>query len=160
MNNKYFILVLILVSVFSTAQDRVEEQAIANALDKFHQAAAKADAQEYLGSLTNDAIFLGTDSTERWTKEQFSAYVLPRFKKGRGWLYVARERNITLLENSSIAFFDEILENDSYGRCRGSGILIKTNQGWKISQYNLSVSVPNNVADKVIEQIKQYRLEK
>mgnify|MGYP000653840822 CR=1 FL=1 len=151
---------LIFVSFFSIAQSMKEEQAINKVLDQFHQAAANANAQVYLGSLTDDAIFLGTDASERWTKEQFTAFVLPYFNQDKGWLYLAKERNISLLNQSSVAFFDEVLENSNYGLCRGSGVLVLTSEGWKISQYSLSILVPNGVANQVTEQIKHYHQQK
>jgi len=156
MTNKYLFLALMLMSFYSVAQAKAEEQAIAKSLDQFHHAAAQANAQVYLDLLTPDAIFLGTDAAERWTKKQFTDFVLPHFNQGNGWLYLVKERNISLVENTNVAFFDEVLENHKYGYCRGSGVLIKTEQGWKISQYNLSFLVPNDVAKKVVQQIKGY----
>jgi len=114
----------------------------------------------YLNSLTDDAIFLGTDASERWTKQQFTAFVLPYFDQGKGWLYVAKDRNINILKQNSVAFFDEVLENSKYGYCRGSGVLIQTKQGWKISQYSLSILVPNGVAVQITEKIKNYEQQK
>jgi len=148
------------MSFFSIAQGEKKEQEITKVLDIFHQAAAQANAQVYLNLLTDDAIFLGTDASERWNKKQFTDFVLPNFDNGNGWLYVAKERNISLLENHTAAFFDEILENDKYGRCRGTGVVIQTDQGWGISQYSLSVMVPNGIAKKVVDEIKNYEQKK
>lgn len=159
MIHRYLYLALMLVCLSFTAHASDEEHLINKTLDKFHQAAAQANAQEYLNLLTEDAVFLGTDASERWTKEQFTAFVLPYFDQGKGWLYVAKERNISLLENDSIAFFDEILANKNYGLCRGTGVLIKTKQGWKISQYSLSIMIPNGVATTVVKQINNYELQ-
>jgi len=145
-----------LMSFSPVAQSENKAQEIAKVLDIFHQAAAQANAQEYLNLLADDAIFLGTDASERWNKKQFTAFVLPHFDKGNGWLYVVKERNISLLESNTTAFFDETLENDNYGRCRGSGVVIMTDEGWKISQYSLSVMVPNDIAKKVVGEIKSY----
>jgi len=158
--SKYLWIILTCVSFFSVAQSAKEEQAINKVLDQFHQAAANANAKVYLNSLTDDAIFLGTDASERWTKQQFTAFVLPYFDQGKGWLYVAKDRNISILKQGSVAFFDEVLENSKYGYCRGSGVLIQTNQGWKISQYSLSILVPNGVAVQVTEKIKNYEQQK
>ncbi len=160
MAKKYLWIVLIMMSFSLSAQEVDSEQAISRVIDAFHQAAAKADAKQYLNLLSNDAIFLGTDGSERWNKKQFTDFVLPYFNQGKGWLYLVKDRNISLLKDSSVAFFDEILENKNYGYCRGSGVLIKTNQGWKISQYSLSILVPNDIADRVIEQIKHYEQQK
>ncbi len=163
MPHKYLLLVLMLASFFTLAHKNDEhktiEQAITQSLDQFHHAAAEANASVYLGLLTSDAIFLGTDASERWTKKQFTEFVLPHFNQGNGWLYQVKERNISLIKHSKVAFFDEILENQKYGFCRGSGVLIQTEQGWKISQYNLSFLVPNGVAKTVVEQIKHFKQE-
>lgn len=123
-------------------------------LDSFHQAATDADYIRYFSLLADDAVFLGTDSTERWTKKQFSAYVKPYFSKGKGWRYVSNKRNISIVDSHpNIAFFDELLLNDNYGLCRGTGVLIKSGGDWKILQYNLSVTVPNSVAKQVVNLI-------
>ena len=156
MAKKYLWILFLLMSFTSSAQEAHIEGEINKVLDSFHQAAANAKAEQYLTLLTDDAIFLGTDANERWNKKQFTDFVLPYFNQGKGWLYVAKERNISLLEGNSVAFFDEILENKNYGNCRGSGVLVKTVQGWKISQYSLSLLVPNDVAKKVVEQIRHY----
>ncbi|MFT5815593.1 MAG: hypothetical protein ACI9VT_003367 [Psychroserpens sp.] len=126
-------------------------------LDSFHQAASDANFEKYINSLAQDAIYLGTDSGERWNKKEFSAFVKPYFSQGKGWLYLPIKRHITPTQARNIVFFDELLENKNYGRCRGSGLLINTPQGWKILQYNLSIPVPNAIALEVVETIKGYR---
>ncbi len=146
------ILGFIFFSCFVTANSELDK-----VLDSFHQAAAEANYEEYLGLLAQDAIYLGTDSSERWNKSEFAAFVKPYFSQGRGWLYTPVERHITKSQVSNIAFFDELLENKSYGRCRGSGVLINTEQGWKILQYNLSIPLPNEIARQVVDVIQTHR---
>ena len=46
------------------------------------------------------------------------------------------------------------VEVDSYGVTRGSGVLRKTRDGWKIEQYVLSFAVPNDKARAVVEAIE------
>ena len=143
---------LVFFSLFAAANS--EHDAV---LDDFHQAAGEANYDKYINLLDKDAIYLGTDSSERWNKDEFSAFVKPYFSQGKGWLYRPVERHITLTQASNIVFFDELLENENYGRCRGSGLLIKTKAGWKILQYNLSTPVPNAIAREVVNSINQYR---
>ncbi|MFT5757988.1 MAG: ketosteroid isomerase-like protein [Alteromonadaceae bacterium] len=138
------------------AHTGVNEKDISRTLDQFHQAAANAELDTYFNLFTDNAVFLGTDGSERWTKSEFKAYVEPLFKKGIGWLYTSNERNITQLNNGDIAFFDELLNNETYGYCRGTGLLVKTKQGWKISQYNLSVPVPNAISASIVQKIQQH----
>lgn len=153
---KVFLLIMaltcILMSFTSSAVN--DKQEIDKALNSFHRAAADAEEKPYFDLLSKDAIFLGTDSTERWTKEEFKAFVVPYFSKGQGWLYTPIQRNISLIATEQVAFFDELLSSESYGTCRGSGVLIKTQQGWKISQYNLSIPMPNGIAKALVKQIK------
>jgi len=137
-----------------------DEQSIETVLNSFHQAAADAEIKPYFNLLSQDAIFLGTDATERWSKDEFKAFVEPYFSQGKGWLYTPVERNISLIKQGQVAFFDEILFSESYGTCRGSGLLVKTDQGWKISQYNLSIPMPNGVAKALVKQIKVFEQSK
>jgi len=146
-----------LITFVTHAKSESDEQAINQILDSFHQAAADANGQRYFNLMTDDAIFLGTDASERWTKANFKDYVEPHFTKGNGWLYIPQHRNISLINNTQVAFFDELLNNVNYGLCRGTGILVKTAQGWKISQYNLSVPLPNAIAKDVAQQIKEHQ---
>ncbi len=146
------ILGLVFFSLFTIANDELDA-----VLDNFHQAAGEANYDKYIDLLAQDAIYLGTDSGERWNKKQFAAFVKPYFSQGKGWLYQPIERHITPTQASNIFFFDELLENKNYGRCRGSGLLINTKQGWKILQYNLSIPVPNTIARQVVKSIKAYR---
>jgi len=150
----FFILFYFLsFSVFSTENT---EQDVANTLDEFHRAASNAEGDRYFSLLTDNAVFMGTDPTERWTKLQFKQFAMPIFNQHRGWLYVVKQRNITLIADKKSAYFDEVLENSNYGLCRGSGVLILTPSGWKIAQYNLSLPIPNDIAKAVVAQIKSY----
>lgn len=125
-------------------------------IDRMHQAASRADGQDYFNQFTPDARFIGTDATERWSLTAFRAYAEPYFARGRGWTYAPRERTVTIapIECRCVAWFDETLDNASYGEVRGSGVLRLTDDGWKIEQYVLSFAVPNERADAVVAAIK------
>lgn len=125
-------------------------------IDLMHQAASRADGQDYFNQFTPEARFIGTDATERWSLTAFRAYAEPYFARGRGWTYVPRERTVTIapIGCRCVAWFDEILDNESYGQVRGSGVLSLTDDGWKIEQYVLSFTVPNDRADDVVAAIK------
>lgn len=132
------------------------EVVIGAVLNHMHAAAEAADGATYFSLFTRDARFIGTDTTERWSLAQFRAYAEPYFAQGRGWTYAPRERTITVapIDCRCIAWFDEVLDNASYGEVRGSGVLRLTDDGWKIEQYVLSFAVPNDRADQVVEAIK------
>ena len=147
-------LALLAVTLAPTALAQSDEEAIiAAVLDDFHDAASQADGDRYFNHFAENAIFLGTDITERWTLEQFKAYALPRFNQGRGWTYVPQARYIYLSPDGNTAWFDEIVRNERFGDTRGSGVLVKTDDGWKVAQYHLTLPVPNDLLLKVVEMI-------
>jgi len=130
---------------------------VAATIDKLHDAASRADENEYFGLFADDGVFLGTDGGERWNKEQFRAYAKPYFSQGRGWTYLPRPngRFISISKDGTVAWFDEVLDNAKYGECRGSGVLVRDDSGWKFAQYNLTVPVPNDLLPEVAELIKK-----
>lgn len=129
---------------------------IAGVLDGFHLAAAQADEARYFGFLDESAVFLGTDATERWTKAQFRAYAHPYFAKGKAWSFHAIRRAITVAPDGRTAWFDEDLATPNLGPCRGSGVLILKDGAWKITQYNLTFTVPNGIAKEVKDRIESF----
>ncbi len=133
------------------------EREVGAALDALHEAAAaRADGAGYFALFADDAVFLGTDEQERWTVAQFRAYAEPLFAKGRGWTYTPTQRHV-VVQAGGWASFDELLENAKYGVCRGSGSVRRTDGGWKIVQYNLSVPIPNDLLPEVAERIRAFK---
>ena len=126
-------------------------------LDDFHAAAAAADFDRYFGHFARASVFLGTDATERWTLEQFKAYARPHFRPGGGWTYHPRARHVTFTPDGRTAFFDELLDNAGLGETRGSGVLVREDGAWKVAQYNLSIPIPNELADSVVSLIRAPR---
>jgi len=126
-------------------------------LDRMHAAASRADGDAYFGLFTPDARFIGTDATERWSLTEFRAYATPYFSQGKGWTYRPHDRVATLVPGDCrcIVWFDELLDNDAYGLTRGSGVLRLTDDGWKIEQYVLSFTVPNDKAKSVVGLIAE-----
>lgn len=130
------------------------EEAVALVLNQFHKAASDHDFNKYFGLMTADAVFIGTDAGERWDVKAFKDYVKPHFDKGRGWTYLPKKRHISFAPDTRVAWFDEILENSKYGICRGTGVLVKDGKDWKISQYHLTIPVPNELADALVKMIQ------
>lgn len=142
----------------SQARKSGSEQDLAAAksiLSHFHRAAATADFDGYFELLTEDAIFLGTDATERWTKTQFAAFARPHFRGESAWTFTPIEQNVSLDPSGHFAWFDEQLDSASYGLCRGSGVLRRTESGWRIAQYNLTVPIPNPLLRDVVARIRE-----
>jgi hypothetical protein len=148
----------VLLSGSACAQS-VSEQQVIKVLNSFHQAAASADGEKYFSLLSNDAVFLGTDATERWNKVQFFSYATPYFSKGKGWTYQPRDRHVIFSAGGQVAWFDELLDNDKYGECRGTGVLELIDGEWLISQYHLTIPVPNELAAEMAERIRKFKSE-
>jgi hypothetical protein len=125
---------------------------VASVLDDFHLAAAAGNWQKYFSLMSDDGVFLGSDVSERWPKAEFQNYA----SSSSGWTYVAQIRNIDFTPDGNTAWFDEVLLSANYGTSRGTGVLIKTDSGWKISQYHLVFPIPNALADKITDEIKAF----
>jgi ketosteroid isomerase-like protein len=127
-----------------------EKQNINNLLDSFNLAAANADFDLYFSYYADDAVFIGTDATENWCKDSFMVWAKPFFDRGRAWDFKAIERTVYFDESGSVAWFDELLDTQMK-ICRGSGVLVKIGDNWKIKQYVLSMTIPNSKTDEVVE---------
>lgn len=126
-----------------------QELRVRATLDAWHAAAAASDEAAYFALMTPDAIFLGTDATERWTRDEFQAYAHRPFSEGHGWNMHATRRDVVML-GAWRAYFDEDLEAVNLGPARGSGVLVRDGQGqWHIAHYNLAITVPNERFDAV-----------
>ncbi|WP_116365221.1 nuclear transport factor 2 family protein [Parahaliea mediterranea] len=144
---------LALLFLLSLGVHAAPQDDITAVLDRFHDAAARADLPTYRQQMTTDIVFLGTDASERWQGAEFIAFAKPYFDKGQGWTYRPRARHIDIAASGEVAWFDELLDNDKLGLCRGSGLLLKTDSGWKIAQYNLSMPIPNAMIENVAQAI-------
>jgi ketosteroid isomerase-like protein len=129
------------------------EAAVDEILSSFHAAAAEADGSRYFALLSDDAVYIGTDASERWTKEEFRAFADPYFSRGRGWTYTATERHVVVGPDRATAWFDELLWNEVYGTTRGTGVVVLTADGWRIAQYHLAIPIPNELARRVADLI-------
>ena len=120
-------------------------------LNNWHKAAADANFNSYFDAMADDAIFIGTDATENWNKPAFIQFAKPYFDKGKAWNFTSLERNIYFSSDKKTAWFDELL-NTQMKICRGSGVLVVDKNGnWKIKQYVLSMTIPNNHTDEVVK---------
>ncbi len=133
----------------------LESFRVSAALEDFHIAASTADTPRYFNHFSEDAIYMGTDATERWTVGEFREFVEPYFSKGTGWTYVSRERNTYVSPDGQTAWFDEMLDNESYGLTRGTGAFVRTEAGWKMTQYHLTIPVPNDLARQLVDMIRK-----
>lgn len=140
---------LLFTSTTLFSQENQEEKVIHTTLDAWHKAAADADFEAYFGLMTSDGIFIGTDATENWQNKEFKEFSKPYFDRGKAWSFTALERNVYLNETKDFAWFDELLDTQME-ICRGSGVLKKVDNEWKIAHYVLSIAVPNENVDELV----------
>ncbi|HET6227354.1 MAG TPA: nuclear transport factor 2 family protein [Bacteroidia bacterium] len=119
-------------------------------LDQLNLMAANADFYTYFELFTPDAVFIGTDATEHWDKKSFMEWAKPRFDEKKTWHFESIDRHIYFNKTLDFAWFDELLKT-RMKICRGSGVLIKQNNKWKIQQYVLSMTIPNSLTDTVVK---------
>jgi ketosteroid isomerase-like protein len=143
------ICLLLICGCLGLQAQQSQSNAVHQVLDNWHKAAAEADYQTYFGLMGKQSVFIGTDAMENWQREAFEAFSRPYFEQGKAWAFQARERNIYFAEDATIAWFDELLDT-WMGTCRGSGVLEKNGDSWKIRHYVLSITIPNEEIEPVI----------
>lgn len=146
----FIICILSFTTISAQIKFENEKKEIGMMLDGFNVAAAKADFNTYFNYFAEESTFIGTDATEIWDKKAFMNWAKPFFDKNKTWNFTSLKRNIYFSKDGKMAWFDELLDTQMK-ICRGSGVLEKINGQWKVKQYVLSVTVPNDVVDKVVE---------
>ena len=122
-------------------------------LEQWHFAADQGLFDMYFGLMTDDAVFLGTDESERWEKDEFMGYAREPFRDGHGWTYTPRDRFIVVSDDEKTAWVDEVLDHERYGVLRGTAVLKFVGEDWKIAHYSLTMLVPNEKMGGVVEVI-------
>ncbi|WP_081210412.1 nuclear transport factor 2 family protein [Salegentibacter sediminis] len=140
------------IPVFS---QEASEEKVTTLIDQWHKAAAEADFEQYFSLMTEDGVFIGTDATENWQNDDFRKFSKPYFDRGKAWSFTPLERHIYFNKNKSVAWFDELLDTQM-GICRGSGVLQKTETGWKIAHYVLSIAIPNENVEEITKMKKSF----
>jgi len=140
----------------SDAEGDDETTRIAAMLDDWHEAAAEADMSRYFGYIHETGVFLGSDDWERWPYEEFREFAEPHFEDGSGWTFHPRDRHIAISPDGKTAWFDEQLDSDHMGLCRGTGVLIRDGDDWLITHYSLTVPIPNEILPSVVEQVREF----
>jgi hypothetical protein len=158
---KKIILLVFAFTIFNSCKNNVPKadknkvtQEVNTILNNWHLAATEANFDNYFNKMDSISVFIGTDANENWIKKDFAAFSKPYFDKGKAWDFKTLERNIYTNKSGDFVWFDELL-NTWMGTCRGSGVLEKSNNSWKIKHYVLSVSIPNDDVKAVIAAKKK-----
>ena len=142
--------ILLLGSKSFSQNTDIDKKKINTTLDSWHKAAANAEFDNYFSFMTSSGVFIGTDATENWQIDAFKAFSKPYFDKGKAWNFTSLQRNIYFDKSQNTAWFDELLDTQMK-ICRGSGVLIKEGNTWKIAHYVLSMTIPNDNLDEVVK---------
>lgn len=156
MKKTFSFTVLMMLMIFSSTlfsqkkgfYENVQKKNVAKVLDDLNVYAAKTDYKNYFDLFATESTFIGTDATEVWNKKEFMEWAKPFFDKGSAWNFTSLKRNISFSADGKYAWFDEVLDTQMK-ICRGSGVLEKIGNQWKIKQYVLSATIPNAVIDEV-----------
>jgi len=148
-----FLSIFVFHSCGNVKSAKVDKEAIKTEINtllvSWHQAATDANFDDYFGKMDSTSVFIGTAAEEIWTKTQFKSFSKPYFDKGKAWSFKTLERTVSINDSGDFVWFDELLTT-WMGTCRGSGVLEKKNNTWKIKQYVLSVPIPNDDIQAVI----------
>ncbi len=148
---RFLTFVFTLLSACTLGQRGPAEE-IHSLLDNWHKAAADNDQQAYFDALDDESVYIGTDSSEIWTRQQFYDWSTPYFNERKGWAFSKMSRNVYFSDDGKIAWFDELLKYGK-GTLRGSGVLLKRGHDWRIVHYVLSVPIPNDKYKEVMTLI-------
>jgi hypothetical protein len=158
MKKLFISLLLVLFSVGAQAQtangDAAYRKQINAFIDEWHDDAAHARLA-YFDKIAPNGIYIGTDKTEVWNREQFKAWAKRFFDRKSAWSFKSVKRNVYMSLDKKFIWFDELLDTQM-GACQASGVMRKTDTGFEIEHYQLSIAVPNPVADKVTKLVKEY----
>lgn len=121
-------------------------------IDRWHHAAAVADEEVFYGSMAEDGIYLGTDATERWLRDELRSWAAFAFERESAWAFTAYDREVYFTDNNTYAWWEEMLDT-WMGPCRASGVAEMVDGHWQIKHYHLAVTVPNEKMDGFKELI-------
>ncbi|MES2129507.1 MAG: nuclear transport factor 2 family protein [Pseudomonadota bacterium] len=126
---------------------------VATFIDEWHDDAAHA-RWAYFDKMAKNGVYIGTDKSELWSRDEFKAWAKRFFDKGKAWSFKSTKRNIYFSPDKHYVWFDEQLATQM-GVCQASGVIHNTGKGFEIEHYQLSMAVPNEVNDKVVSLIKE-----
>lgn len=128
-------------------------------MNRWHKAAATADEDVFFGLMTAEADYIGTDPSEHWKRNELRKWSEKYFQRESAWDFKPKQRVVYFTANGQHAWFDELLDT-WMGECRGSGVLVRTEQGWRIEQYVLSMAVLNDLTKDYIKSLQEYNKKK
>jgi hypothetical protein len=146
MMNKLMLVLFSIMPLLSFSQDE-QISKLNSFIEEWHKNAAEADTT-YFDKIGENGIYIGTDASEYWTKDEFVTWSRKYFENGKAWSFSTIERNI--YTEGNVVWFDELL-NTGMGVCRASGVIKIDDDKFIILHYHLSIAIPN----EDVKQIKK-----
>lgn len=147
-------LLLSSVGVFAQSADAAFKQQVNAFVDEWHDDAAHA-RMAFFDKIAKDGVYIGTDKTELWHKDEFKVWAKKYFERKSAWAFKPIRRNVYTTPDKHIIWFDELLDTQM-GVCQASGVIHRTPTGFEIEHYQLSIAVPNDAATPVGKIIKEF----
>jgi len=130
-----------------------EEGVIDSLMNTWHHAAAVADEETFFGLMTPEAVYIGTDPTERWLRDELKTWSAKYFARESAWDFKPVDRHIRIAHDGMMAWTDELLDT-WMGKCRGTGILRLRDGQWRLVYYHLAIAVPNDKINSYLDLLK------
>lgn len=144
----------LLLCAFVAHADPALKKRVNAFVDRWHDDAAHS-RMAYFDKIAKDGVYIGTDKTEHWRRDEFKAWAKPYFKRKSAWAFKAQRRNVYFSGDRSIIWFDEVLDTQM-GVCQASGVMRRKGERFEIVHYQLSMAVPNGVGGQVTRLIKDF----
>jgi hypothetical protein len=138
----------------SANADNAFRQQVNAFLDEWHDDAAHA-RMAYFDKIAADGVYIGTDKSERWVRDDFKRWAKPYFSRPVAWAFHATKRNVAFSDDKAFVWFDEQLDTQM-GICQASGVIRNGKDGLHIEHYQLSLTVPNDLVDQVTKEISAF----
>lgn len=139
---------------FAQDPDAVLRQQVNVFVDEWHDDATHA-RMAFFDKIAKDGVYIGTDKTELWHRDEFKVWARRFFERKSAWIFKPIKRNLYVSADRHYIWFDEQLLTQM-GICQASGVIHKTPSGFEIEHYQLSIAVPNDVTAPVTKIIRQF----
>jgi hypothetical protein len=146
-------LLLASLAAHAKTQDAALARQVNAFVDTWHDDAAHARLA-FFDKIASDGVYIGTDKTELWHRDDFKVWAKRFFERKSAWTFHPIRRNVYASADKSMIWFDELLDTQM-GVCMASGVIRKTASGFEIVHYQLSMAVPNEVGGQVTKLIKE-----
>lgn len=143
-----------LIGFLASSDDAAFSKAVNAFVDRWHDDAANT-RPDYWDKFAPQGVFIGTDKSEVWTRDQFKAWAKRFWDRKKAWNFTAQKRNVYFSPDKQYVWFDEQL-NTQMGTCQASGVLRNTPEGFRIEHYQLSLAVPNPLMDSFSKAIAEH----